>query len=194
MTYIEDCSNGNTVKVDSKRRLYTLAITEDNDSEAARDGRAYNLNTGIITLTGSSESSLMYIYNGETEDLHINSIILGVGAGTASDMGLLTLLSNPTGGDLISDASPVDIKINRNLGSSSILSTETLVYKGKDGGTITGGTNLGIFYQGTSGRLVAPFEIVLPRGSSVAMKYDPNLSSGSVDVYAAVIMHVGNGD
>lgn len=188
---IEDGSGGGwRGHVTENRRLATQAHTVNDGQVAAEKGDAYNINTGLISLSGASDSALLYYSNTGTVDYHIETLVLGVGAGTASDMGLLTFINNPTGGDLITDATDVDMEQNRNAGSSNTLLANS--YKGKDGGTITGGANVAQFFQGTSGRLAAPFVYIIPPGKSVAMKYAPNLSTGTVNVYAALIGHVND--
>jgi len=186
---LDGSGQSNRAKVDGNLRLRTQSIQESESEHAAEIGNAYNINTGIISITGASDSALLYLKNLEDRDYILDAIALGVGtaAGT-SDIGYVTLIENPTGGDLISDATAVSINANRNAGSGNTLNAT--VYKGKDGGTITGGTDVGLFAQGSSGRLYALFQVVVPKNQSIAVKYDPNLSSGSVNVYAAFIGHL----
>jgi hypothetical protein len=100
----------------------------------------------------------------------------------------VTLKRNPTGGTLISGATNVDMNQNRNFGSNIALTAD--VYKGASGNTVTGGNDIAQFYQTGQGRLFASIGFDLPKGSSIAIEIDPNLSSGSVNVYAAIIGYV----
>jgi hypothetical protein len=193
-TIRDGTGNSYEAKVDSENRLYARAVTVANSEQAALDGRAFNINTGKISLTGADESAILYFKNDEDSDFIIDAIAIGVSNGTTADIGELTFVIKPTGGDIISDASVVDMKGNRNAGSATTLKSTTLVYKGKDGGTVTGGTDGALFFQGDNGRLFATFEFVVQKGSAVALKYDPNLSSGSVNVYAALIGHIREAD
>ena len=98
------------------------------------------------------------------------------------------MIRNPTGGDLISDATAVDMNQNRNFGSSKTLTAD--VYKGKSAGTITGGDDIVLLYQGTDSRLFASLILQVPKGQSIAIKIDPKLSSGSVKAYCAAVCYL----
>jgi len=187
---IEDgLGSGRRAKVDRNNALLTQTIMETGDAEASNNGDAYNINTGDIAYTGTGDSSLIYLKNNEDRDLHIDAIAVGVGLLTATitDSVRVTLINGPTGGDLISDATAVDMNQNRNLGSTRTL--EALAYKGKNGGTVTGGNDIGQFYLSSQSRLYAPIKLVLPKGSSAALKVDLNTSGGG-NVYAAFVCHI----
>lgn len=180
---------GYQVKVDSTNRLEARSIAESEAEKSAFEGNAYNINTGFIAFTG--DGTLIYVYNDEDRDIFIESIALGNdGSGTHSARPYITIIRNPTGGDLISDATAVDMNVNRNFRSSKTLSTTTLVYKGKVSGTITGGADLGILNASTAGRDFYTINMVLGRGSSLAIKLTANLSSGTANIYCALIAHL----
>jgi hypothetical protein len=195
---IKDGSTGNISHVDNNLQLHTYAISEDEQRQAAENGWEYNINTGLIAYTGTSESSLLYFKNDEDPVNGESTIIftgiaffLGVRSATVTDYALLTVIRNPTGGDIISDATAVAAQSNNNFGSNNTLSTTTLAYKGKDGGTITGGTDHA--YLGMAeGRSFAALNMVLPKGSSLGMKVDLN-TSGGANVYVAIIGFRKNG-
>lgn len=174
--------------VDGSGHLLTRAVTENEQLESVELGYAFNINTGKISI--SAESGLLYFKNDEVDPFVITAIALGVGTGTTSDIGELTVIRNPTAGTLISGASAVDMNQNRNTGSSNTLRSTTLAYKGASGNTVTDGDDLAYFFQGTSGRLFATVDIEVTRGGSIALKYQPNLSSGSCSVYAALVGYV----
>ena len=52
------------------------------------------------------------------------------------------MLRNPTAGTIVSGASAVAMNANRNFGSAN--TATAAIYSGKVGGTLTGGTDLGI--------------------------------------------------
>lgn len=184
---IDGTGTGRKTKVDNNNQLHTFAITEDEQRAASQLGNEYNINTGTIAYTGTGESSMLYLKNDEDDDYIITAIAIGLGTRsvTVTDAANITVVKNPTGGDIISDATAVAINSNTNFGSSKTLKTTTLAYKGKDGGTITGGTDHLLFYM-TDGRLFANVNIEMPRGSSLAIKIDLN-TSGGANAYAAVI-------
>lgn len=174
-------------KVDPQKQLHVHSVQLSEETDAAERGFSYNINTGTIQISGASASALLYFKNEDTLDFVITAIALGVGTGTASDSGVLTFINNPTAGDIISDGTAVDMKQNRNAGSARTLSSSSSIFKGKDGGTITGGNDVAQFFQTTSGRLFATFPFIVPKGQAIGMKYDPNLSAGNVNVYAALV-------
>jgi hypothetical protein len=186
MTIIKDGLSGNTAAVDGSNRLDVHAVTVTETQEAIQNGDAYNINTGLITITGATESALFYLKNNEERDFIVDAIAVGVTDGDTSDSGIVTVVKNPTS---VSFSADVDMNSNRNFGSSNTLAS-SLVYKGADAATITGGSDLGIFLQNDNGRLFATVNVGIPKGRSIAIKYDPNLASGSLSVYAALIGHL----
>lgn len=184
-TFINDGKgSGLSAQVDDQNRLRTHAVTEDESLHAAEEGNAYNINTGLISITG--DATLIYYKNTGEKDFVVEAIALGSFEGiTHSNDPYITLVRNPTGGDLISDATAVSMNQNRNFGSSN--STSGLAYKGKVGGTLTGGNDIAILQASPGGRSFYTINFVLPKGSSVGLKLTANVSSGSANWYAAII-------
>lgn len=99
------------------------------------------------------------------------------------------MIRNPTAGTIISSTpTDVDINSNRNYGSATTLSVTA--YKGATGDTMTDGEDHIIFFQGNSGRLFATINEVLPSSASIGIKFDPQTSNTSQDVYAALVCHL----
>jgi len=176
---------GFSAEVDEKQRLSTLAVTVGAELYSADSGNAYNINTGNITMSASG--TLLYLKNTGDADIVISTLIVGLGSGTVSDLAEITVIRNPTGGDLITDATPVPMNVNRNFGSSNSLSSN--VYKGKSGGIVTGGDEGVLFYQGVGGRMVSAMNLMLTKGTSMAIKLDPKLTSGSIKCYCALVIY-----
>jgi hypothetical protein len=178
---------GVKVQVDSSNRMRTHAVTESEQLHATEEGNGYNINTGLISITG--DATLLYIKNNGTEDLVINAIAIGAFEGiTHSDDPYITLVRNPTGGDLISDATAVSMNQNRNFGSSNTLVAD--VYKGKVSGTLTGGNNIAILQVTPGGRSFFTIDFALPKGSSMGVSLTANVSSGSANYYCAAVCFV----
>jgi hypothetical protein len=176
--------NGYRAKVGQDNRLQVRSISEAENVHNAELGNGYNFNTGLINITG--DASLIYIKNNSDLELIIQAIALGSFEGiTHSDDPYITIIRNPTGGDLITDATPVDMNQNRNFGSSKTAIAD--VYKGKVGGTITGGNDIAILQATAGSRSFYSIDFVLPKGSSMGVKLTANLSSGSANWYAALI-------
>ena len=74
---------------------------------------------------------------------------------------------------------------NRNFGSSNALEGD--IYKGKSGGTITGGDDIAILQLGTNGRSFFTIDFFLKKGSSIGIKLTADISSGSCQLYCAAI-------
>lgn len=188
-TRIEDGKgSGRKAAVDPENRLRVHAVTESESLHASEEGQAFNLNTGLISITG--DATLLYFKNNEDKDFVIEAVALGSFEGiTHSDDPYITLIRNPDGGDLISDGTLVSMNQNRNFGSKKTLA-DSLVYKGKVGGTITGGDDIAILQATPGGRSFYTIEFILPKGTSLAVKLTANVTSGSANWYCALIGHI----
>jgi hypothetical protein len=185
---------GNQAQVDITKRLRTRSVSSTEPQEAAREGLAYNINTGTITLTSASESSVLYVKNNETNLLHLEAIAVGLDravGSTSGDMVKITLIRNPTAGTVVSDATAVDMNHNRNFGSTLTLTTD--VYKGGEAKTLTDGSDIAQFFASPSSRLFADITFMLPRSQSVGIKIDPPSGTTSMNCYVALICHLENG-
>lgn len=172
--------------VDSKNRLKTFSNVQDETIENLELGNAYNINTGLITSV-NSDSSVIYFKNNEDGNYIIEAIAFAEFDGiTHSDKPYIIVYKNVTGGDIISDATSVSMFENRNFGSTKTLGN-SFAYKGKNGGTITGGTEVGYFQHNGSGRSFYSVNFDVPKGNSIGVKYISNVTSGSASIYAALI-------
>jgi hypothetical protein len=189
---------GKTVKVDNNNQLHTTSITRSNTQDATIKGNSYNVNTGDIGLTSTTESAVMYFkndeapVNGETAFI-VDSIAIGINnLGTTSGMAKITIVKNPTAGTIVTNAVAVDMNENRNFGSSNSL--DSLIYKGVEGDTFTDGTDIAQFYQSIGSRGFYTLDFDLPKGSSIGVKIDTQTTAGTTNVYAAIIGHRVDGN
>lgn len=191
---MDGTGSGSKARVDRNRQLHVFAVTEDEQKQSTLKGNEYNINTGKIALTGTGESAVLYFKNDEDQDFVMTALVVGVGirSGTVTDFVDIVIYKNPSGGDIITDANNVEMKSNSNFGSNKTLKESTLAYKGKDGGTLTGGDKHAIFIQG-DGRLYAPINVELTRGSSMGVTVDLNTPGGS-SVYCALIGYIRDQD
>jgi len=181
---LDGTGGGYLQRVGSDNRSQVRAVIEYEVIHRTENGDSFNWNTGLISV--SSDSALIYIKNSSDKQMVITNIAMGIFDGLSyTDAPYLTVLRNPTAGDLISDATAVDMASNRNAGSTLV--TDGLVYKGKDGGTVSGGENLGILLLGKTGRSFFEIDLILTKGTSFALHLTGNISSGSANVYAAFI-------
>ena len=185
MAKIEDGTGlGFDARVDENNRMHVHSVQVTEVVHAAEQGLAYNLNTGQISVT--NDATLIYLKNNETRDFVISAIAVGNdGGATYSTRPLITVVRNPTGGDLITDQTAVEMNQNRDFGSSRVLTADA--YKGKVGGTLTGGNIIAILQSTTGGRDFFTLDFVLTEGSSIGLTYTANISSGTSLIYVALI-------
>jgi hypothetical protein len=187
-TVIKDGTGGSYgLKVDKNNHAHTVSTTIPVALDTAIDEDAYNINTGLISVTG--DATLLYLKNNEDKDLVIEGIALGSFEGiTHSDDPYITLKRNPTGGDLISDGTAVSMNQNRNFGSSNTLAADA--FKGKVGGTISGGDDIAILQATPGGRSFYTINFVLQKGTSLAIDLTANRSSGTANWYCALVCYL----
>jgi hypothetical protein len=192
MTLIEDGSGGgNVAKVSTQNRLYTEAISIDQEVQANRDGNAYNINTGIINLTNATDTPVLYFKNNENKDAIITAVVIGLfnstGGSSTADV-YTTFIMNPSTGTIISGASNVDIISNRNAGSGNTLDANA--YKGATGNTMTDGRDHVIVRITPGSRSFIGINEIIPKGKSFGVKIKPPTSNTSMNIYAAIICHL----
>ena len=193
---IEDgTGSGHKVQVDSGNHMHTFAINRSEIQAAVKGGRAYNINTGWIGLTTATESAVLYFKNDESPSngesrISVDAIAVGIDdEGTTAGMSTITVVRNPTAGTIVSGATAVDMNQNRNFNSSNTLGSTTLAYKGAEGNTFTDGDDIAIFGQQPGARAYYGVDFILGRGDSIGVKIDTDTSSGTSNVYVALIIH-----
>lgn len=183
-TLKDGTGTGTLARVDPNNRLDVHSTSRGEALGVALKGQAYNINTGVISLTSANSSACLYFKNTNTVPYLLEAIAVGVGTRPSpTEFAIVKLIRNPTTGTIIDTGTAVDMNQNRNFGSN--FTATATVYKGAEGHTFTNGDDVAIFYQG-DGRLFASINFVIPQGSSLGIEIDPNDSTGS-DVYAALI-------
>lgn len=177
---------GSKAQVDTNLRIHTQAVTQSEHVQRVSSGNAYHVNSGTISFTAAG--TVLYLKNNGDNDIEIDSMEFGVGAGTVSARAEITISRSPTGGDLISDATAVSINQNKNFGSNKTLTVNA--YKGKSGGTFIGGTVALFFYITQNTTIREQLNIIIPKGTAAAVTFDPKLSSGTMKATCAFIVHV----
>ena len=194
MVIINDgTGTGRTAKVCADNRLSVESVNTEAGAEASQIGDAYNINTGTIALTTANESAVMYVKNNEDQDLVVTTIVFLLGNSTAGTGDLeLAVFSNPTVGTVVSDASNVDMKHNKNFGSNKTLTADA--FKGAEGKTLTDGTVAfrSLLAGGARVYLIATGDIILPKGSSIGIKITPQTSNSAMDVQVALATFLKN--
>ena len=181
-------------RVDKNFRAHTFSITEPELVDANRQGDAYNINTGLITLTDAVDTPVIYLKNNELKEMVIEAVVFGIfdstGGSSTADV-YATFVRNPTTGTIISGATNVDINSNRNFGSANTLLADT--YKGATGDTMTDGVDHILVRADTGTRSFVSINEVLPQGTSIGVKIKPPTSNTSVSVYVALVLYLAQG-
>lgn len=186
-------NGGYKAKVTEESRLHTSSVVITEDVLSTKNGRSFNLSTGLITLTNDSQTALLYIKNDEADDLIIDSVEIGFNTstgGSATDMIEIYSIRTPTDGTLVSDATAIDIKCNRNMGEPFVLSVDA--FKGVTGSTLTNGIDHSLtFMKPFSIKTISTTEI-LPKGSAIGYKVTPPSGNTSVVMYISVLCYLRN--
>lgn len=187
MAFFEDPASGRRAGVNKDKRVAVTSVQRSEELSVTAKGHGYNINTGYIPLTTSTESGLLYFENNEDHPIVIAAIAAGFdNLGTHVGSPIMTIVRNPTS---VSFSTAVDINCNRNFASSNTLKSTTLAYKGAEGATITGGEDCLLIQAGTGGRLFATINLELGIGNSIGVKIDPQVTSGTASIYTALIIY-----
>jgi len=186
---IDGIGQGYRAKVNANNALEVQAVSVDTETAASERGDGYSIDSGLIAYTGTSSSSLLYLKNNEDRDLILTRMYISIGnvTATVTDIPYLTIVRDPTGGDVITDATDAPNHTNRNFGSSKTLTADA--YIGKDGGTVTGGDEFLVTQLTAPDRHVFDDDIILPKGSSVGVKINVNTSGGAT-VHGAMVCYL----
>ena len=185
-TIRDGAGSGKSAKVDSNQKLQTSAVTEEQKDHAAESGDKYNINTGDITLTDATATSVLYIKNNEDRDLVITALIYNLGNSTSgTGDGLVEVHRNPTAGTIITDAVNVTTGTtslaNQNFGSSKALTIDAFKGDTADNNfTTSDGVSISSRLATPTGRIIVSLgAIELPKGSSIGITYTPPTSNSS---------------
>ena len=185
---VSGASNGPfPMKVNKNNQAHVFAVVESEKNAATTAGKHFNLNTGVIPLTGgTAENAIFYLKNNNSSFV-IDKIIFYVGtrAGTITDDPLWTVIKNPTGGDIITGAVEVSVRSNARFSVKKDLKAD--IFKGREGATITGGIDHG-YFGGTSRIEFFEADIELDEGDTIGIKLATN-ADGACNVYVAVDGH-----
>lgn len=184
----------NKLLINGEGRAETQSDTIAQGDAEAIAGNGYNINTGDITLTNATKITALYVKNTGTKDIVVNTFIYLTGnstGGAATSDFLYTAITNPTAGDIITNANAVDVNINRRIGSTNSLTVNA--YKGAQGETaVSGGSDLFGTRLSGSGRQAIPFLVVIPAQQSLAIDFTPKASNTSVIFQVALSCYERN--
>ena len=188
MSIIEDgTGTGLMAKVGIQNRLHTHSLSTEASSVATICADAFNINTGLVTLTSCCESALLYIKNNEVNPIAVTTEFINLGSSldaccaAISLKGTLKFYLSSTTGTLISDASCAQV-LNRLVGDSSLLVAD--VYKGSEGKTLTNGN--AIVIPGGAGAIAS--EYIIPKGATFAISYTPPTGNVSLPLTVGLLV------
>ena len=180
---------GNLARVDKESKLAVRAVQETEFEKAVLGGRAFNINTELLTITSDTEHALLYVKNNEDLPLIVAAWFIGTDAGTnGANLGLVRTYFNPTGGTIISGGTDGSA-VNRNAGNSRALDADIKV--GGQGFTFSGQDTPAVLYQTqtVSSRVFGNVFLVLPKGSSLVATYDPN-GAETIGIYTGFQVYI----
>jgi hypothetical protein len=195
---IHDGRTNDTAHVDANNKLAVAAITDPIQDFAADVGVKYNINTGDVTLTDATATSVLYIKNNEDDPLIITSLIYNLGTSTnGTGDAKIDVYRNPTAGTII-DTTPTDVDIgpgvtsNQNFGNTRLLAAD--MYKGTtadDNFTASDGISISTRHAAGTGRIVIALgAILLPKGASLGVTITPPASNTSQVVQVAAACYL----
>lgn len=167
--------------VSINNRLLTLGVNESLFVYSAEEGDAYFVGSPLITLTDATESAILYLKNNEDDLVIIENFFATAEASTGgtSNNFRLNFYKNPTS---ISSGTTF-VPLNQNFASSDTLDADAEY--GAQGSTQTGGSLAGILSLPLESFNNIPANLVLGKGSSVAITVTPPASNTSMAVQAS---------
>lgn len=183
---------GNRVYVSDNGEAKTFSVSVTDQSNQSVKGKAFNLNSGLITLTDAVETPIFFLRNDtEIEPLIVPKVFYTIFPSTGGTGKVkINLYKQITGGTIL-DATDLVLQ-NFNASDSSVLAGSTTSKIGATGVTFSGGTIWPeIVLLGPSIRSATDFEtIVLPRGSNLLVTLTPPVGNTSMEVELGCNLYV----
>jgi len=186
---IKSGDNGNTAKVTFDGRLQTSSVSQSNSINSSLSGDTFFIGPGIVELTDSGLSELLYVKNDDFFDWVIDTIDTTFGASTGAPGKEFTTVFtvNPVGGTLITAGTQSEA-LQTNLGSAKPLTATILL--GSQGSTITGGIPVEeLVPRDSIEQLFRGGPIIATPGSSFSIGVRPAIGNTSIRVDMSVILY-----
>ena len=184
---VDGTGSGYRAAVDSENRLKTDAVVEDAFVHAAENGRAFNINTFELDISGTGPfaKELLYVKNNGTSELEMVGWFIGEkGNRTGSDTStpiLFEMYGSPTGTPSGTDV-PV---VNRRIGDPRVFDLECLALP-----TGLSKQNSPLLYQyHYGGRAFGTVNFTVPAGASIVIT--ANFSCDTCSLYTGFTGYVG---
>jgi hypothetical protein len=198
--YIRDPDKGDGAHVDINGHLHVESVNRVEKDHAAKFGWKFNINTGDITLTNATETSVLYIKNTGNDDMVVTALIYNLGATTSGTGDVkIDVIRNPTAGGIITNANNVlagaGVEANQNFGSTNTMTG--LFYKGATGESAFSDGDVSVSTRSASntGRIVVSLgAIEMPKGTALGINYTPPTSNTSQICQFAAAVHIKNSE
>ena len=185
---IQNKDSGIQAEVNNRHQLSVAATSESQVVVEALRGGAFLATTGVVNLTSSDYSHLIYVKNNESVQWVIPLISGTFGATDGTGDVLMQFTINPTGGTLVTggtDFTPA----NLNFGGGVALAGAFRI--GAEGSTISGGFSAdpSLIPEGVALREFPGNPIILAPGTSLAMGIKPPTGNSSMNIQLQIPMH-----
>lgn len=183
ITIVDGKGSGREAAVNKANQLDVHSESLPESSAATIRGDAYNMNTGLVSMTDAVVTPLMYLKNTQDEPYLLTHFAIGAGIVASATAPInVTMIRNPTSVDF---STAMSQNQNRNFGSTKTFTGD--VFEGVTDDTVTGGDTIATFFLNANSRLFAGIDFVLTKSDSVCFTIDCNQGSGTVIVYGALI-------
>lgn len=189
---------GRKAFVDQNNNLHVDSISRTQSQQAALTSNAYNVSTGLMTLTTAGESAVSFLsYDGD-DPLVVKEIGVSLSTPTGgSGSTIIRIVAGSTtaaGGTIISNADAVDTFANRDIGS--VQTIEGAAYKGAEGYTLTGLNNVASTSRSAYDvPVIFDAEVfVLRKGTCIGVFVDPpaGTTSQTVVVFGTIFVETAD--
>ncbi len=184
----DGAGTGTLVRVDKAQRLNIAGTTKTLQQNATDNSDSYNIHSGTVIVSVSTEQGILYLKNNDSRDFHITAIVGIVGKSTNGTEVNFKMYKNPSTGTLISTGTAADTNSNRNFGSSKTFTAD--VFKGDGSATITNGTVHIESIFGPLNRVFFSLDEVLTPKDTTAITLTIAGNDSSTNCQAAIIGHL----
>ena len=177
---------GYQAAVDAQNRVAAKSVVTPEQLNAASLGAAFQLGSGVVSLTSANESAVLFVENNEERDLILTAVNITSGAMTGSSASVFLAKVYLEGTTLSS--STTQSALNNNFGSSNVL--DATILAGAEGATVTNGVVSGAFYIPNNTFFTTDIAWIVPRGVSVAVSITPGASNTSFPITVTLEGHL----
>ena len=177
---------GFRAKVDNGNRLRVFSIGATLYERQAEEGKAFNINTELLSISSTAETPLLYVTSDEPTDIEIVGWFIGTDFGTVgANQGLMRVYQSPTG---VTGGTTVPV-VNRRAGDPTVfdltaLHTPTWTPSGTP-----------VLYQTHSlpQRVFGTVNLFLPRGAGLIVTCEFSTATTPFSIYTGFTGYIAEG-